>query len=99
MAPLLKARGAVGQQIADLDRQVMRLAHDDAQVRRFMTALGGGPIRALCRLATIDDSTRFRKSNPELKNKIRCKAAVRLKPQAIARSRPVTPYPLHAMAA
>jgi transposase len=35
--PLLKAREAVGRQIADLDRKVMRLARNDAQVRRFMT--------------------------------------------------------------
>src|SRR5437879_7692988 len=60
--PLLKAREAVGQQIADLDRKVMRLARNVAQVRRFMTAPGVGPITALCFLATIDDPTRFRKS-------------------------------------
>jgi transposase len=60
--PLLKAREAVGQQIADLDRKVMRLARNDAHVRRFMTAPGVGPITALCFLATIDDPTRFKKS-------------------------------------
>ena len=60
--PLLKAREAVGEQIADLDRKVMRLARNDAQVRRFMTAPGVGPITALCFLATIDDPTRFKKS-------------------------------------
>jgi transposase len=60
--PLLKAREAVGRQIADLDRKVMRLARNVAQVRRFMTAPGVGPITALCFLATIDDPTRFRKS-------------------------------------
>jgi hypothetical protein len=32
--PLLKAREAIGRQIADLDRKVMRLARNDAQVRR-----------------------------------------------------------------
>ena len=36
--PLLKAREAVEKQIADLDRKVMRLARNDVQVRRFMTA-------------------------------------------------------------
>src|SRR6478752_9375452 len=36
--PLLKAREAVGRQIADLDRKVLRLARNNAQVRRFMTA-------------------------------------------------------------
>ena len=60
--PLLKAREAVGRQIADLDRKVMRLARNDAQVRRFMTAPGVGSITALCFLATIDDPTRFKRS-------------------------------------
>src|ERR1700719_2533941 len=50
--PLLKAREAVGRQIADLDRQVMRLARNDAQVRRFMRAPGIGPITALFCCAT-----------------------------------------------
>jgi transposase len=40
--PLLKARGAVEQQILDLDRKVLRLARNNAQVRRFMTAPGIG---------------------------------------------------------
>src|SRR5213075_1027123 len=57
---LLKAREAVGQQIADLDRKAVRMARNDAQVRRFMTAPGVGSITALCFLATIDDPTRFR---------------------------------------
>ena len=60
--PLLKACEAVGRQIADLDRKVMRLARNDAQVRRFMTAPGVGPITALCFLATIDDPIRFKRS-------------------------------------
>jgi transposase len=60
--PLLKAREVVGRQIADLDRKAMRLARNDAQVRRFMTAPGVGSITALCFLATIDDPTRFKRS-------------------------------------
>ena len=60
--PLLKAREAVGRQIADLDRKVMRRARNDAQVRRFMTAPGVGPITALCFLTTVDDPTRFKRS-------------------------------------
>ncbi len=60
--PLLKARNAIEQQVDDLDRKVMRLARNDAQVRRFMTAPGVGPITALCFLATIDDPTRFKRS-------------------------------------
>jgi hypothetical protein len=45
--PLLKAREAVGRQIADLDRKVLRLARNNAQVRRFMTAPGVGPFTLL----------------------------------------------------
>ena len=45
----LKAREAVGRQIADLDRKVLWLARNNAQVRRFMTAPGVGPITALCK--------------------------------------------------
>ena len=62
VGPLLKAREAIEQQIADFDRKVMRLARNDAQVRRFMTAPGVGAITALCFLATIDDPTRFKRS-------------------------------------
>ena len=62
VGPLLKAREAIERQIADLDRKVMRLARNNAQVRRFMTAPGVGPITALCFLATIDDPTRFKRS-------------------------------------
>ena len=60
--PLLKAREVIEQQVADLDRKVMRLGRSDDQVRRFMTTPGIGPITALCYLATIDDPTRFSKS-------------------------------------
>ena len=62
VGPLLKAREVIEQQVADLDRKVMRLARNDDQVRRFMTTPGIGPITALCYLATIDDPTRFGKS-------------------------------------
>ena len=40
--PLLKTREAVELQIADLDRKALRLARNDAQVRRFMTVPGVG---------------------------------------------------------
>jgi transposase len=40
VTPLLTARVAIGQQIADLDRKVMKLARSNAQVRQFMTAPG-----------------------------------------------------------
>src|SRR6266699_160928 len=59
--PLLKVREGVEKQITDLDRKVMRLARNDVQVRRFVTAPGIGPITALCYLATIDDPTRFKR--------------------------------------
>jgi transposase len=48
VGPLLKARQAIEQQIDDLDRKVLELARYDAQVRRFMTVPGVGPIAALC---------------------------------------------------
>src|ERR1700748_2916197 len=57
--PLLEARNAVGQQVDELDRKVMTLARHDAQVRRFMTVPGVGPITALAFKATIDDPARF----------------------------------------
>jgi len=62
VGPLLKARKAIEQQLEDLDRKVLMLARHDAQVRRFMTAPGVGPITALCFKATIDDPARFRRS-------------------------------------
>ena len=45
-----------------MDRKVLRLARNNAQVRRFMTAPGVGPVTALCFLATIDDPARFKRS-------------------------------------
>jgi transposase len=62
VAPLLSARMAIEQQIADLDRKVMKLARNNAQARQFMTAPGIGPVTALCFLATIDDPGRFKRS-------------------------------------
>jgi transposase len=60
--PLLRARTAIEQQIADLDRKMMMIARNNAQARRLMTAPGVGPITALCFLATIDEPTRFQRS-------------------------------------
>jgi transposase len=60
--PLLEARKTIEQQVDDLDRKVHKLAHQDLQVRRFMTVPGVGPITALCFKATIDDPSRFRRS-------------------------------------
>ena len=60
--PLLEARNAVEQQVSDLDRKVMKLARHDAQVQRFMTVPGVGPITALAFKATIDDPARSARS-------------------------------------
>jgi len=60
--PLLEARNAVEQQVSELDRKVMKLARRDAQVQRFMTVPGVGPITALAFKATIDDPARFARS-------------------------------------
>jgi transposase len=60
--PLLEARNAVGQQVSELDRKVMKLVRRDAQVRRFVTVPGVGPITALAFKATIDDPARFARS-------------------------------------
>jgi len=62
IAPLLKARETLEPQIADPDRRVMRLARNNAQVKRFMTVPGVGLNTALCLLATVDDPTRFKRS-------------------------------------
>ena len=60
--PLLEARQTIEQQVDDLDRKLLKLARHDAQVRRFMTTPGIGPITALCFKATIDDPARFKRS-------------------------------------
>ena len=60
--PLLEARKAIEQQVGDLDRKVLILARHDAQIRRFMTVPGVGPITALCFKAAIDDPARFKRS-------------------------------------
>jgi transposase len=60
--PLLAARKAIEEQVGDLDRQVLKLARHDLQVRRFMSVPGVGPVTALCFKATIDDPTRFKRS-------------------------------------
>ena len=60
--PLLAARKAIEEQVHNLDRRVLKLARNDAQVRRFMTVPGVGPVTALCFTTTIDDPTRFKRS-------------------------------------
>jgi transposase len=60
--PLLTTREAIGKQLYDLDRKVLRLARGDRQAQSFMTAPGIGPVTALCFRATIDDPARFSRS-------------------------------------
>ena len=60
--PLLAARKTIEEQVANLDRKVLKLARNDVEVRRLMTVPGVGPVTALCFKATIDDPTRFRRS-------------------------------------
>jgi transposase len=62
VTPLLDARVAIAQQIADLDRKVMGLARNNAQAQQLMTAPGIGPVTPLCFLATIDDPSRWSRS-------------------------------------
>jgi transposase len=59
---LLAARKTIEQQVGDLDRKVLKMARHDAQVGRFMTAPGVGPITALCFKATIDNPASFKRS-------------------------------------
>lgn len=60
--PLLRAREALRDQLAVLDRQVRTAARDDAVCRRLMTVPGVGAVVALTFRATIDDPARFRSS-------------------------------------
>ena len=62
VAPLLRAREALRDQLAELDRQVRNAAREDAVCRRLMTVPGVGAIVALTFRSTIDDPGRFRSS-------------------------------------
>jgi transposase len=58
--PPLKAREALrSRSVVSIARKPARR---DAQIRRFMTVRGIGPITALCLKATIDDPARFKRS-------------------------------------
>ena len=61
-APLLQAREALREQLANLDRQVRHAAGEDPVCRRLMTVPGVGAIVALTYRSTIDDPRRFRSS-------------------------------------
>ena len=60
--PLLEAREAIHQQLAQLERRVRQLAKAHKQTSAFMTVPGVGPMTALAFLATVDDPTRFRRA-------------------------------------
>jgi transposase len=60
--PLLKAREAIHQQLAQLERRVRQLAKEHKQTSVFLTVPGVGPMTALEYLATIDDPARFRRA-------------------------------------
>src|SRR5262245_6691889 len=85
VGPLLKARKAIEQQTDDLDRKVLKLARYDAQVRRFMTVPGVGPITALCFKATIDDPTRFKRLYHERRRRAQ---GARPHSQSLSRTKP-----------
>ncbi|KRR03511.1 hypothetical protein CQ12_40075 [Bradyrhizobium jicamae] len=59
ITPLLSARVAIEQQIADLDRKVMKPARSNAQVRQFMTTLASALLRLF---AFLQRSTTLRAS-------------------------------------
>jgi transposase len=60
--PLLRAREALRDELATLDRQVRNAARDDAVCCRLMTVPGVGAVVALTFRSTIDDPARFRSS-------------------------------------
>lgn len=60
---LLAGRATMKKALADLHRALLRLTENDELCRRFMTIPGVGPVTALAFKATIDDPTRFRRSN------------------------------------
>lgn len=60
--PVLRARGAIMEEVSRLDDLVQRFANDDPVCRRLMTIPGVGPIAALTFRAAVDDPTRFTSS-------------------------------------
>ncbi|MFY2822413.1 IS110 family transposase [Ruegeria sp. MALMAid1280] len=60
--PMLRARAALRQELAILEKQVRQLAQDDPVCLRLMTMPGIGAVVALTFRAAVDDLTRFRSS-------------------------------------
>jgi transposase len=61
--PLLTAWRALDDQVATLERQLVRRARRHAVCHRLMTVPGVGPLTALAFVTTVDDPTRFRRSS------------------------------------
>ena len=61
--PLLAAWRALDDQVATLERQLVRRARRHAVCHRLMTVPGVGPLTALAFVTTVDDPTRFRRSS------------------------------------
>ncbi len=60
--PLLEARQTMRDQLAKLDRSLVRATREDDVCRLLMTAPGVGPVTALAFKSTIDDPARFKSS-------------------------------------
>ena len=59
VAGLLRAREAVGVELAALDKRAIALAREDQVCRLLMTAPGVGALTALAYRAAVDDPARF----------------------------------------
>lgn len=61
--PLLTVWRAVDDQVAALERQLVRRARRHEACHRLMTVPGVGPLTVLAFVTTVDDPTRFRRSS------------------------------------
>lgn len=59
---MLAAGEALREQIAVLDKEIRRVARQDAACRRMMTAPGAGVLTSLALRASLDDAERFERS-------------------------------------
>ena len=60
--PMLRARAALRQELAGLERRVRQLAQDDRVCRRLMSMPGVGAVVALTFRSAVDDPARFTSS-------------------------------------
>ncbi|MFX0547663.1 transposase, partial [Roseovarius sp. S1116L3] len=61
-APMLRARASLRQELADLEKLVRQMAHDDPACVRLMTMPGVGAVVALTYRSAVDDPARFTSS-------------------------------------